>query len=220
MDPYLPSITRTKGLDVVLAARHYSRPRRRHILVADATSLSFRSPGLEDKMIRVSRKTRVFWPICLLLVLVDCTSKNLVVERLGMSEVSQRVAGEIVRFTLSFNRDAAMGLSMGAFSRIGFALAACVAIAVLAPVYRRTPPGRTSQLVALALICGGAAGNLIDRLRSARGVIDFIDVGFGAHRFWIFNLADAGLTIGATMLALLLWRADQEESSPPAHSHT
>jgi signal peptidase II len=52
----------------------------------------------------------------------------------------------------------------------------------------------------------GAAGNLLDRLRSARGVIDFIDVGIGSLRFWTFNIADACLTTGAVLLALALWR--------------
>lgn len=43
----------------------------------------------------------------------------------------------------------------------------------------------------LALVAGGAMGNLIDRLRSPRGVVDFIDVGIGDARFWTFNVADA-----------------------------
>jgi signal peptidase II len=65
---------------------------------------------------------------------------------------------------------------------------------------------------ALGLACGGAIGNLIDRIRFPRGVVDFIDVGVGSHRFWIFNVADAGITLGAIVLALMLIR---EET--PAH---
>lgn len=61
---------------------------------------------------------------------------------------------------------------------------------------------------ALALVTGGAMGNLLDRLRSARGIIDFIDVGIGDARFWTFNVADVGVSIGAVLLAMVLWRED------------
>ena len=159
----------------------------------------------------VNRKARVFWPISFLLLLVDCSSKELVVDQLGLSNVPHQVVGDAVRFTLSFNPDAAMGLSLGSFSRVGFVLAAILAIAVLAPLYKRTQAAQTARIVALALICGGAAGNLLDRLRSSRGVVDFIDVGVGAHRFYIFNVADMGVSVGAVMLAYLLWRADRSE---------
>ncbi len=51
-------------------------------------------------------------------------------------------------------------------------------------------------------------GNLLDRLRSPRGIIDFIDVGIGDARFWTFNVADVGVSIGAVLLAMVLWRED------------
>src|SRR5215212_4318637 len=128
------------------------------------------------------RKARVFWPIGLLLVLADCSSKDLVVERFGPPHVPHEIIDGVVRFTLAYNPDAAMGLSLGPFSRIGFALAALIGIGAIVTVYRRTPALHTWHIIALALIGGGAAGNLLDRLRSTRGVVDFIDVGIGAHR--------------------------------------
>jgi signal peptidase II len=54
-------------------------------------------------------------------------------------------------------------------------------------------------------------GNLLDRLRSERGVVDFIDLGVGSVRFWTFNVADVGVSIGATLLAVVLW---EDESLP------
>jgi signal peptidase II len=51
-------------------------------------------------------------------------------------------------------------------------------------------------------------GNLIDRVRSGRGVVDFIDIGVGNTRFWTFNVADSAITIGAILLAVTLWRAE------------
>jgi signal peptidase II len=160
----------------------------------------------------INRKSRVFWPVFLVLLLVDCSSKELVVDQIGLSNVPHSVVGDAVRFTLAFNPDAAMGLTLGPFSRAGFVLAALLAIAVLAPLYRRTDAGQTSRIVAIALICGGAAGNMLDRLRFSRGVVDFIDVGIGAHRFYIFNLADLGVTIGAALLAYGVWRSEQRQS--------
>ncbi|MGH7447666.1 MAG: signal peptidase II, partial [Longimicrobiales bacterium] len=58
--------------------------------------------------------------------------------------------------------------------------------------------------------CGGAVGNLIDRVRSASGVVDFIDVGVGSVRWPVFNVADMAVTTGAIILALSLWKEEQE----------
>jgi signal peptidase II len=66
---------------------------------------------------------------------------------------------------------------------------------------------------ALALVAGGAAGNLIDRLRWDRGVVDFIDVGLGNTRFYIFNVADAAITVGA----ILLWFAMRNAERRPVN---
>jgi signal peptidase II len=66
--------------------------------------------------------------------------------------------------------------------------------------------------VALALVAGGALGNLLDRLRSARGVVDFIDIGVGSYRLWTFNIADLGVTAGGVLLAVLLLRRSNEET--------
>jgi signal peptidase II len=61
-------------------------------------------------------------------------------------------------------------------------------------------------------VTGGAIGNLVDRLRSARGVVDFIDVGFpdGGWRFYIFNVADSAVSIGAVLLAIILFRRTED----------
>jgi signal peptidase II len=161
-------------------------------------------------VLRLSHKARVFWPICSLLFLADCSSKRLIVEEFGaLGYGSRTVINGLLRFTLAYNRDAAMGIPLGVFTRFGIALFVCVALAIVYSLYRRTPAWHTWRLVALALICGGAAGNLIDRLRWSHGVVDFIDVGLGAHRFWwVFNVADIGVTLGAALLAISLWRED------------
>jgi signal peptidase II len=71
-------------------------------------------------------------------------------------------------------------------------------------MYRQSSPSDKVQIASLALICGGAVGNLIDRIRSPRGVVDFIDIGVGTHRFWTFNIADMAVTIGTATLTWIL----------------
>ena len=56
----------------------------------------------------------------------------------------------------------------------------------------------------LALILGGALGNLIDRLRFAR-VVDFIDVGVGSFRWPVFNVADSAVSIGLILFIYFSW---------------
>lgn len=57
----------------------------------------------------------------------------------------------------------------------------------------------------LALVSGGAAGNLLDRIVSG-SVVDFVDVYFGTWHFWTFNVADSAITIGVIVMLLdMLW---------------
>ena len=62
----------------------------------------------------------------------------------------------------------------------------------------------------MARACGGAVGNLIDRIRSPFGVVDFIDIGFGDSRWPTFNIADMAVSLGAFLLAWVLWGEDAE----------
>jgi signal peptidase II len=154
-------------------------------------------------------KAKAFWLLLAVLVLADCSTKRLAVEHLSPAYVPHEVVGDWLRFTLAYNEGAAMGVSLGDYSRIGLALVALAALAVLGALYRRAAAGDYRRAAALALVTGGAVGNLLDRLRSARGVVDFIDLGVGDVRFWTFNMADVGITCGAVLLAILLAREEQ-----------
>lgn len=155
------------------------------------------------------RKARLFWPLLGSLLLADCATKDLVEKHL-VAWVPHEVLGDFLRFTLAYNPGAAMSFHLGPYSRVIFSLAAVVAVTMLALMYRRTEATATWTLVALALVMGGAIGNLLDRLRSARGVVDFIDVGVGSWRFWTFNVADIGVSVGAVLLAWQLSRTPPE----------
>lgn len=154
----------------------------------------------------VPRKALVFWPLLSLLILADCSSKRLAEEHLTPVHVPHPVVGEFLQLTLAYNRGAATGIEVGDLSRPLFSALALGMLVILGAMYRQAHSRDRWMAGALALVAGGAIGNLLDRLRSARGVVDFIDIGLGSHRFWIFNLADVGVTVGAAVLAVLLWR--------------
>jgi len=160
----------------------------------------------------IRSKAVAFWPVLLSLVALDCATKELAVDKLSPAHVPHPIVGDVVRFTLAYNPHAAMGLSLGEHSRILFAVIAVLMLVVLVVYRRRISSQNGATTIALALIGGGAAGNLLDRIRSARGVVDFIDVGVGNARFWTFNLADAGVFCGTILLLLMLRRDGQQPS--------
>lgn len=160
----------------------------------------------------LSPKARRFWPLFLLVLLTDCATKRAAETHLVPAHVPHEFLGELVRLTLAYNPGAAMSISLGEHSRLGFSLLAIAALAILGHVYRRTSPGDRLAGAGLALIASGALGNLLDRVRSPRGVVDFIDVGVGDLRFWTFNIADVGITCGAVLLVLALQRAQDREA--------
>jgi signal peptidase II len=119
------------------------------------------------------------------------------------------VIGEYVRLTYIYNPGAAFGISVGPYSRQIFLGLSVVALGALIGMYRYTPAGDRMRLLAIALICGGATGNIIDRVRSQAGVVDFIDIGVGDIRWPIFNIADMAVTAGAIILAISLWSEER-----------
>ena len=167
-----------------------------------------------------ARKARWFWPVLATLVLGDCTTKELVVAELAGNPGPHPLVGEWVRLALAYNPGATMNLSLGSSSRLVFSLVALAAVIVLLQLYRRTPHDGVLRAISIALVAGGALGNLIDRIRSARGVVDFIDIGIGDNRFWTFNVADVGVTVGVILLAFVLWREDRLAGAAEARGST
>lgn len=168
---------------------------------------SFYLPAM-SRAARLAPRTVAYVGSAVAVVIGDFLTKRWAEAALVLHEPRQ-VAGNWLRLTLTYNTGAAMNLSLGGLSRIGFSALAAVMIGVMFQMYRTAPARDVWQPLALGLISGGALGNLADRLRSARGVVDFIDVGTPDWRFWTFNLADSGVTVGAALLlvAVLFRRA-------------
>lgn len=145
-------------------------------------------------------------------VSIDLITK-LFIQR-GMNLYQQvNIIGDYVRLTYIHNPGAAFGIGLGPYSRFIFLALSMVALAALAGMYWVTPLKDKIRLVSIALICGGAVGNLLDRVRSTQGVVDFMDVGVGQLRWPVFNVADVAVTCGAIFLALSLWREEQKADS-------
>ena len=149
----------------------------------------------------------------------DVLTKQVALASLPSVGMPVEVLGDAVRFTLAFNKGAAFGMHVGGWSRVIFSVIACGMVGALWVIAGRLHAPATRMVIAMGLVCGGALGNLIDRLRWDRGVVDFVDIGVDAWRFWTFNLADSAITIGAILL--LLPTADQQpvaKAVPPAPS--
>lgn len=167
-----------------------------------------------------SSKRRVFWPTLVLMFLLDFATKRWAEGNLLPLYTPHPLIGSTVRLTLAFNKDAAMGLSLGQYSRIGFTLIAAIVLVVLGFFYRQTPANAVAAALGLAMVAAGALGNLADRVLFAHGVVDFIDVGVGSARFYTFNVADAAITCGAVLLAILSMREHRGSDVPVASATT
>ncbi len=164
---------------------------------------------------KIPTKARYFWPLLLILFLTDCTTKDLVVDAMGAAPESRPILDSFVQLTLVHNPGIAFGLDLrpyvGEWARPILIISILGMIGVLVQLYRQL--GSRSRLagIALGLAVGGALGNLYDRIRFPLGVVDFIDVGIGVHRFWIFNVADAGIFVGGVLLAWTILREAKDE---------
>ena len=160
---------------------------------------------------------RVFWAAAVVTVVLDLITK-VIAEATLLRTPGIAVVGDWFQLRLVYNQGAAFGLHLGPYSRWIFFTIALVAVYVLHKMSRTSPPGDWFRQLALGLVAGGAAGNLIDRVRSARGVVDFLDVGLGALRWPTFNVADIAVSCGAIALVISMWREDTQRPQPESAS--
>jgi signal peptidase II len=144
-------------------------------------------------------------------VLLDFITKRWALAALSDGTTFE-VLGGFVPITLAFNRGAAFGLSIGSDPRWIFIPVTLLAIVFLVALIREAEQGDLLRLVAASLVLGGALGNLYDRIRWNRGVVDFIGpIDLGFMDWPIFNVADAAITCGAILLAISFWREGANE---------
>lgn len=152
-------------------------------------------------------KVRLFFGVLTAVAALDLATKLMVQRTLRVYQQVE-LLGDYVRLTYIHNPGAAFGLHLGDYSRPIFLALSLTALAALVAMYWVTPAIDRVRLAAISLVCGGAVGNLTDRIRSARGVVDFMDIGVGDLRWPVFNVADVAVTTGAILLAMSLWNEE------------
>jgi signal peptidase II len=158
---------------------------------------------------------RVFWPLTIAWVVADYFTKRWAEQSLTLYD-SVPLIGDWLRWRLAYNPGAAFSLHLGPYSRWIFMVVAAVAVVGIAWKASQADWNEWLRQVAAALVVGGAAGNLIDRIRSSAGVVDFIDVGIGTARWPTFNVADIGVSCGAVALAISFWLEDTRRAKAAA----
>jgi len=133
-------------------------------------------------------------------IALDQLSKWWALHALQPAGVPHAVIPGLLNWTLAFNRGAAFSfLADGAgWQRWFFVVLAFVICAVLVAWLARTARRDWRNGLPLALIIGGALGNVIDRLHAAQ-VTDFVQVYFRQWSYPVFNLADSAITVGAVL---------------------
>ncbi len=141
-------------------------------------------------------------------VLVLDQITKVLVERTMSLHQSIEIVSNFAHLTYLRNTGAAFGFLAGTRSTLRivlFALISSVAIGCVVYLIRGLRPHQKTLLVSLALILGGAIGNLIDRLRLGE-VIDFIDLHWYDIHWPAFNVADSAISIGVVLLFLQMLR--------------
>ena len=137
------------------------------------------------------------------LVLLDQATKAAIQARFALNETSPVLPG-FFHLTYILNPGAAFGLLAGASPRLVMPLFWIITLVVIGgiSVYSlKLPADRRLSRWGLALILGGAVGNLIDRVRY-QAVVDFLDFFYGPYHWPAFNMADSAITVGVGLLLL------------------
>lgn len=138
-------------------------------------------------------------------VALDQWSKHWATANLAFHE-PVRVVGDWVSLTYTRNSGIAFGMFAGKnFPFYIFSIVAALAVFWLWVRHPRLPLARQWSL---ALILGGAIGNLVDRMRTGE-VVDFILLAWRGHEFPVFNVADMCVTCGVILFALV-WTHEPE----------
>ncbi len=135
-----------------------------------------------------------------LIATADLVTKAAIVERLAYGQQIELLPS--LNIVHVINQGAAFGLlaTAGGWQRYLFILVAVLASILIVWMIRKPETG-SAERAGLAMVLGGAIGNLVDR--TARlGVVDWIDVYVGVHHWPAFNIADIGITLGAAVIVL------------------
>lgn len=157
---------------------------------------------------------RAFLLLSLLVVVTDQWSKWLVERSLPLHQPMEIIPG-FLNFTHVQNSGVAFGMFAANGSSRGtliLTVLGLVALVVVGVYFWRTSTHDRLMLTSLALILGGAVGNLMDRI-AAGSVTDFIDAYVGTYHWHTFNVADSAITIGIGLMAVEILLAGREPAT-------
>lgn len=148
------------------------------------------------------RTALVVSSVVVIAAVTDAATKAWAEQELPLHE-PLRVLGDFARLRLGYNTGTAFGLFVDSGPIVPLVtglVTVGIAAWLIAAIRRREP--LTAQLLAIALVLGGAIGNVVDRLPDGR-VTDFLDIGVDSLRWPSFNLADASIVVGVLSLVVL-----------------
>ncbi|GAA4754533.1 signal peptidase II [Sphingomonas daechungensis] len=157
------------------------------------------------------RKGALGFTVAAIVFILEQVTKGIVLGPLDLRNVMQIRILPIFNLTYTENHGISLGLFQASSDAMRWGLVAVTAaIAVGVAVWITREEKRWDQ-IALGMVLGGALGNILDRVRHGY-VVDFADLHFGDFRpFFIFNVADAAISIG---VAILLLRAFLVKEAP------
>jgi len=160
------------------------------------------------------RSARRWFALAAAVIVADQIVKWIVLRAFAPGE--QRVVTDFFNLVLVFNKGAAFSLFAQAPGWQAPVLSAfAVAAAIVVGVFIMRSPGRQILCFGLALILGGAIGNVIDRLRFGQ-VVDFLDFHALGWHWPAFNVADSAITLGAALLILDGLRRHEKRAGAPS----
>jgi signal peptidase II len=159
-----------------------------------------------------------YFLVSLAVLLLDQWTKGIVMRTFQIHESREVVSG-FFDLTYVQNSGAAFGLFASVDSSVKAIVLNSVAVLVflIVSAYAIRSSHKSVRLqVGLALILGGAVGNLLDRVRFTY-VVDFLDLSISGHHWPAFNLADSAICIGVGLLFLDMLQKEEEEAeaAPP-----
>jgi signal peptidase II len=174
--------------------------------------------GAEESKVAVSmqRKNIRYLVIAFIIILLDQISKFLIVRNLVENQAVS-VIGDLLYFRFIYNEGGAMGTSVG--PSWVYTILTLVALVFIIRYFLSSHSDGYISKTSLALILGGAVGNLIDRVIHGK-VVDFIDADFidipyfNLYRWFTFNIADSAITIGLILFAIsIIFKKHNEDNA-------
>lgn len=172
-----------------------------------ASPASDPAPARPVSPMRRALAYRVFWACALGVGSLDQLSKGWIALRLPYPTYGESGAICVVRDFCYLVHVGNTGAAWSLFSGRSVLLALLAGATLAAIFFWRRSLGLRDRLaqISFGLLCGGIAGNLLDRLRHGY-VVDFLDLHFGHYVYPTFNLADAGICTGVGLFLIFSLR--------------